>query len=380
MTPVSPAAKERRFGSGWISGAIAAVLGPMSFGAVLCLRFPQYLTSPHLREVYPMGFIRGLIHVCLVASFVLGVVSVTLRRSKWLGGTGIAFAVFGALLGGSEAAADGPIAASSYVGLDWFLLDLFMLAVLFVPMERVFLRIDQPVFRSGWTTDLAHFLVSHVLVQLLMLLTMTPAAVLFRFAVDSPLQRTVAAQPAALQFLEIVVLADLAEYSIHRLFHAVPFLWRFHAVHHSSRTMDWLAGSRLHLVDVVVTRALAFIPLYVLGFSRTAVYAYLVFVGFHAVFLHANVRFRFGWLDQVIGTPRFHHWHHSPAPEAIDKNFAIHLPWIDRLLGTLHLPGEEWPEAYGIDGNPVPEDYVKQLGWPFRPASSQAPEEGRPSP
>ena len=367
MTTSAPAAEDRRFGSGWISGAIAAVLGPMSFGAVLCLRFPQYLTSPHLREVYPMWFMRGLIHVCLVASFVLGVVSVTLRRSKKLGGTGLAFAVLGALLGGSEAAADGPIGASKYVGLDWFLLDLFMLAVLFVPLERVFARLDQPVFRPGWTTDLAHFLVSHVLVQLLMLLTMTPAAVLFRFAVDSPLQGAVAAQPAALQFVEIVVLADLAEYSIHRLFHAVPFLWRFHAVHHSSRTMDWLAGSRLHLVDIVVTRALAFMPLYVLGFSRMAVYGYLVFVGFHAVFLHANVRFRFGWLAQVIGTPRFHHWHHSPAPEAMDRNFAIHLPWIDRIFGTLHLPGEEWPESYGIEGNPVPEDYVKQLGWPFRP-------------
>ena len=364
----APAVEERRFGSGWISGAIAAVLGPMSFGAVLCLRFPQYLTSPHLREVYPMAFLRGLIHVCLVASFVLGVVSVTLRRSKWLGSTGILFAVLGALLGGSEAAADGPLAASRYVGLDWFLLDLFMLAILFVPMERVFSRIDQPVFRPGWTTDLAHFLVSHVLVQLLMLLTMTPAALLFRFAVDSPLQRAVAAQPVWLQFLEVVVLADLAEYTVHRLFHTVGFLWRFHAVHHSSRTMDWLAGSRLHLVDIVVTRALAFIPLYVLGFSRMAVYAYLVFVGFHAVFLHANVRFRFGWLAQVIGTPRFHHWHHSPAPEALDKNFAVHLPWIDRIFGTLYLPGEEWPESYGIAGHPVPEDYVKQLGWPFRPS------------
>src|SRR6185436_20974130 len=111
VTDSAPAVHDRRFGSGWISGAIAAVLGPMSFGAVLCLRFPQYLTSPHLREVYPMGLMRGLIHVCLVAAFVLGVVSVTLRRSKWLGGTGIAFTVLGALLGGSEAAADGPIGA-----------------------------------------------------------------------------------------------------------------------------------------------------------------------------------------------------------------------------------------------------------------------------
>ena len=58
--------------------------------------------------------------------------------------------------------------------------------------------------------------------------------------------------------------------------------------------MDWLAGSRLHLVDIVVTRGLSFVPLYVLGFAPAAVYAYLVFVSFHAVFIHANVRFASG--------------------------------------------------------------------------------------
>ena len=65
-----------------------------------------------------------------------------------------------------------------------------------------------------------------------------------------------------------------------------------------------------------------------LGLSPPAVYAYLVFVSFHAVFIHANVRFRGGWLERVLVMPRFHHWHHSAAPEAVDKNFAVHMPWI----------------------------------------------------
>ncbi|HZE97287.1 MAG TPA: sterol desaturase family protein [Planctomycetota bacterium] len=366
MSAAAPRQEDRRFGSGWISGAISAVLGPLAFGAVLCLRFPQILTSPHLREIYPMGLVRGLIHVSLVASFVLGVVSVSLRSSKLLGGAGILFPVLGTLLGGSEIAVDGPVRSSAYLGLDWFILDLFLLAVLFVPMERLFSRRDQPVFRPGWTTDLAHFLVSHVAVQLLMLLTLTPATVLFRFLLDGALQRAVSAQPGWIQFLEIVLLADLAEYWTHRLFHRVGFLWKFHAIHHSSQSMDWLAGSRLHLVDIVITRALAFVPLYALGFSRSPVYAYLVFVGMHAVFLHANVRFRFGRLAQVIGTPRFHHWHHSPRREALNRNFAIHLPVLDRVFGTLYLPGEDWPESYGIEGNPVPEGYGAQLVHPFR--------------
>jgi lathosterol oxidase len=130
--------------------------------------------------------------------------------------------------------------------------------------------------------------------------------------------------------------------------------------------MDWLAGSRLHLVDIVVTRGLSFVPLYVLGFAPTAVYAYLVFVSFVAVFIHANVRFDLGPLDWLVATPRFHHWHHAAHP--VDKNFAVHLPWIDQLFGTAYLPDRQWPDVYGIDGQPVPEGYWHQLVWPFRQA------------
>jgi len=79
-------------------------------------------------------------------------------------------------------------------------------------------------------------------------------------------------------------------------------------------------------------------------------------------------RFRLRALDWLLVTPRFHHWHHAAHPEAVDRNFAVHLPWIDRLFGTAHLP-VEWPQAYGIAGDPVPEGYWRQLKWPFRPSA-----------
>jgi sterol desaturase/sphingolipid hydroxylase (fatty acid hydroxylase superfamily) len=235
-----------------------------------------------------------------------------------------------------------------------------------VPLELAFARLPaQGVFRRGLLTDLLHFGVSHLAVQVTVLVTLLPAAMFFRWAVHPGLQAAIAGQPLALQFVEILVIADLAEYGIHRLFHRIPFLWRFHAIHHSAEAMDWLAASRIHLVDAVLTRALAFVPLYVLGFAEPAVYAYLVFVSFHAIFVHANVRFTLGRLAWLIGTPRFHHWHHSAQPEAIDKNFAIHLPVIDRAFGTLYLPREGWPTAYGIAGSVVPERYPAQLVFPF---------------
>lgn len=131
--------------------------------------------------------------------------------------------------------------------------------------------------------------------------------------------------------------------------------------------MDWLAGSRLHLVDIVITRALVLLPVVLLGFSMQAVYAYLVFVAAHAVFVHANVRFRFGWLENLLVTPRFHHWHHSAAAEAVNRNFAVHFPWLDRLFGTHYLPaGDRWPDDYGVAGDPVPIGYLAQLLYPVK--------------
>jgi lathosterol oxidase len=182
----------------------------------------------------------------------------------------------------------------------------------------------------------------------------------------------VAAQPLVIQFLEALLLADLFQYGIHRLFHAVPWLWRFHAVHHSSTELDWLAGSRLHLVDVVITRGFSFIPLFVMGFSELAILSYAVWVSFQAVWLHANFRPRAGWLSRWIATPEFHHWHHSAEREAIDRNFAVHLPVIDRIFGTAYMPGR-WPAVYGIEGNPVPDGWLAQLVYPFRSRSPASP-------
>ena len=354
------------FGSGWISGMLGVMCGALGYGAVLCLLFPDVLTTPTSRALYPMALIRFLIYTLLVIGFVLGLLSAILRARKTLGLTALALTTAATLLGGSEVEISTEVTGTHTVGLDWLLLNLFVLALLFVPLERIWPRLrEQPILRFGWSTDLMHFAMSHLLVQVTVVLTMLPAAVFFRWAARPWLQDLVAAQPLPLQFVEIVIVADLAEYVVHRAFHRVPLLWRFHAVHHSSRYLDWLAGSRLHLVDIVVTRGLSFVPLYVLGFSTTAIYAYLVFVSFLAVFIHANVRFDFRPLDWVVVTPRFHHWHHAAHPEAVDKNFAVHLPLIDRLFGTAYFPPRRWPEVYGIAGNPVPEGYWRQLVAPF---------------
>jgi sterol desaturase/sphingolipid hydroxylase (fatty acid hydroxylase superfamily) len=199
-----------------------------------------------------------------------------------------------------------------------------------------------------------------------------PVQVLFSWAVRTDFQRAVAAQPLWLQFIGMIALVDFATYWIHRAFHQVPWLWNFHAIHHSSREMDWLAGSRIHVVDAVLTRAVAFIPVFLLGFAPSALYAYLVFVSFHAVFIHANLRWRFPYLRWAISTPEYHHWHHTSDEEGLDKNFAQFLPIWDLLFGTAHQP-DRWPEKYGTVNFQPPEGYLGQLVYPFKRRGKSTP-------
>jgi lathosterol oxidase len=363
---VRPARQPSGLGSGWLSGTVSVFLGSLALLAVLVFHFPDWLSTARFRALYPLPVVRALVQGAIAAGFAAGCVSLLLRRRKVLGLTGASLAILAAVLGGGGVALPDRLDSRPTLGLDWFALNLLLLALLFVPLERLFPQWPrQSTFRLGWTTDTLHFLVSHALVQVFSFLILVPAVAVSRFVEPRGLAAAVRAQPLLVQFLAAVVVADLAQYAVHRAFHRVPLLWRFHAVHHSSRALDWLAGSRLHVVDAVVTRGLVLVPLQLAGFAEPALYAYLVFVSFHAVFIHANVRFSFGRLEELLVTPRFHHWHHAAADEARDRNFAVHLPWLDRVFGSAYLPVGRWPDRYGIAGDPVPEDYVKQLTWPF---------------
>ncbi len=242
---------------------------------------------------------------------------------------------------------------------------LVVLAAIFVPLERVFALHRQRVLRSGWRTDVVHFVVNNLLTNLALIVPVVVVGLALRAAVPSALRHDIAREPTALQFTEAFLLAELCGYAAHRAAHQVPLLWRFHKVHHSITEMDWLASAHLHPLDSVWTRSCVVLPLFALGFSRATFGGFLVFTTFQAIFVHANVRFRFGPLKWVVATPEFHHWHHSNMPEAYNTNFAGEFPWVDALFGTLYLPKGRVPAKYGIDEQ-QPAGYLRQLAWPFR--------------
>src|SRR6476660_7258928 len=359
------------FGTGWWSGVLSAFFGLLAFGAVVCLHFPALLTSPELRPYYPMYLIRLLIQAVIVGAIILGVVSAMLRRRKALALTGMLFSLAATLLGGSSVPINGTLGHGPAIGLDWFLLDMLLMTLIFSPIEVLWPAYpQQSVFRSEWVTDIVYFLSTHLPIQLTSFLILLPATQLTAILNVASVTAVIGRLPWLLQFFLAIVVADLAEYVIHRAFHEVPFLWGFHAIHHSSKALDWIAGSRSHLVDDVVVRAFILIPM-MLVFPHNINVAYLLFVTFHATWTHCNFGPTVKWLEPFLIQPRFHHRHHTSQKEAIDKNFAIHFPWIDRIFGTYYLPEDRWPDTYGLAGEKMPAGFWAQAVYPFvrRPAA-----------
>jgi len=362
-----PAAPTRmRFGEGRISGAFAIFFGSLSLGGVLCFLYPDLLTTPEFRAEYDIAFLRKVLAGCMFLAFGCAIRSLVANTRMRAGLLGAGLTGLSLLLGGPGVAAGEVRGSGLYLSLDYLLLSLIAMALLFVPLELFLPQRDQQTkFHPEWKTDLAYFIVSHLFVQALALMSQQPVHSLFSGADLAALQASVAGLPFLVQVLLAVLVADLFQYAVHRGFHSVTYLWRFHAVHHSTRVMDWLAGSRLHLVDVLCTRMLVFLPLFVLGFSMEVLYVYVSIVATHAVMNHTNTRLPFGPLEYLIVSPRIHHWHHSTDPAAHNKNFAVHFPWIDRLLGTYHAPAGEWPEAVGLDDARFPVGFLRQLTYPF---------------
>ena len=160
-----------------------------------------------------------------------------------------------------------------------------------------------------------------------------------------------------------VVVVSVANYWGHRLTHEVPYLWRFHSVHHSIELMDWAAAARLHPIDSAFTQAFTVLPLLLLGYDAGVFASVAVFITLLAIFQHANVRLRFPGLRWIVNTPEWHHWHHALDVEARNTNFG--LPVVDKLFGTAYLPKGRRPDGFGID-DPVPATgYLAHLAYPF---------------
>jgi sterol desaturase/sphingolipid hydroxylase (fatty acid hydroxylase superfamily) len=233
---------------------------------------------------------------------------------------------------------------------------LVILSVIFVPFERLFALHPRPAdVRSArlWE-DLGFYFLNSLVPTLLLSAPMALVVAVSHRIVPTSYFAWIESSPLWPRLIAGFVVGEIGYYWGHRLSHAVPFLWRFHVVHHRPQHIDWLVNTRVHPFDMVFGRLCGLVPIYLLDLAgpdagANSLPALLFIVGgtIWGFVLHVNAAWRLGPFEHVIASPRFHHWHHTGSGP-IDRNFASTLPVIDRLFGTQHLPKGAWPKDYGV--------------------------------
>jgi sterol desaturase/sphingolipid hydroxylase (fatty acid hydroxylase superfamily) len=355
-----------KIGEGQISGYISTFLATSVLLGIFCFWYPERLTTPEFREIYTRESMQALMAIGIIAAFFFALLSIILsKKIKWAI-TGVLIAGIAILLGAFSVQGRSVEKTNWHFGLDWMLLDLLLMTIIFIPLELFFPKnTSQTKFHEEWRTDLIYFIISHLFIQFFGIITQKPAVIFFGWIGLDKVHAWVQGLPFVAALFLAFFSTDLFQYWAHRLFHTRVYLWRFHSIHHSTQNMDWLAGSRTHFMDIFFTRAMTFIPLYVLGFSTTVFNIYIIFIAIHAVLIHANTRVNFGFIKYIFTTPQYHHWHHCEDPKYYGHNFASIFPFIDMIFGTYYLPGKEWPEGTGVHEAQYPKGFLKQSVYPF---------------
>jgi sterol desaturase/sphingolipid hydroxylase (fatty acid hydroxylase superfamily) len=179
--------------------------------------------------------------------------------------------------------------------------------------------------------------------------------------------------PLWLAIVVSVVLLDAAIYLQHVMFHALPALWRLHRVHHADLDFDVTTGARFHPIEILLSMAIKFGVILLLGPPLVAVVLFEVILNATSMFNHSNIRLPEPvdrWLRRLIVTPDMHRVHHSHLDHETNSNFGFNLSLWDRLFGTYRAQPDEGHEemVIGIDTFRDPAHCVRlrgMLGLPF---------------
>lgn len=215
-------------------------------------------------------------------------------------------------------------------------------------------------FREGFWIDLVWYTIiqSYFLKILIFDYIIAPMQKSF----DWPGIRFVSHWPVAVQVFFFLVTHDLYIYLFHRFQHANKFFWRIHEAHHSGKEVDFLAGSRSHVVEIIINQTIEFAPIIILGADPIVVPIKAMLDAMFGMFIHANVNVKFGKLKYFLNSPELHLWHHANYREVFHANFSTKFSVWDHLFGTVydpgHAPGND-PENWGLYYD-YPKDYFLQ--------------------
>jgi sterol desaturase/sphingolipid hydroxylase (fatty acid hydroxylase superfamily) len=159
--------------------------------------------------------------------------------------------------------------------------------------------------------------------------------------------------PVVIQVFLFILIKDFFRYWYHRWMHEVPFMWRWHAVHHSAKRLYWLNGIRSHPLEILVQTLIWAIPLsLVQPPAEIAMMAVLMSLSI-GIFQHANIDTKLGFWEYIFSIGDNHRYHHHKTSRVGNSNYGGEVIVWDILFGTFHKPKDGSPgDNIGIGGSP----------------------------
>ena len=266
------------------------------------------------------------------------------------------------------------ISNPSWTNYFYWLLGLSILVFLFeiiVPWRK-----KQSVIRKGFWLDTFYILFNFFLFSLIGYNALSNVGVeLFNdclgiFGIKNIVAVEVQDFPVWMQLLIMFIVADFVQWNVHRMLHRVPWMWKFHKVHHSVKEMGFAAQFRFHFLETIVYKSIQYIPLAMIGFGIEQFFVVHMFTVFVGHLNHANLDWSYGKFGYIFNNPRMHIWHHAkalPAERPYGMNFGLTLSIWDYLFGTAYVPdsGRDIELGFEDDAN-FPNTFIKQMKYPFK--------------
>ena len=253
------------------------------------------------------------------------------------------------------------------------------LVVLLSALEHFFpARDDNRGFSRGIVFDALYLVVQLPIVAVLVALLATPVATTLQELLPFLVVDSTRSLPMLVVLVLGVLITDFTLFVSHVVRHKVPFLWRFHMIHHSQKRLNLFSASRDHPFDSLMETFIRLLPLAFLFPTITenaqALVLYGLGVSWHIRFSHTNTKTNMGPLRYILVTPQSHRIHHSLEEHHWNSNYGNLLAW-DRLFGMQHEDVTSYPPT-GINDNNFPEPeslspidfakaYIGQLRFPF---------------
>lgn len=170
-----------------------------------------------------------------------------------------------------------------------------------------------------------------------------------------------------IQVFLLLVVADFFRYWYHRWMHESEFMWRWHAVHHSSERLYWFNGTRSHPLEYLISGLLWAIPFAFIKAPVEIVFVTGLMGRVIGRFQHTNMDVLLGPFDYIFSSPKNHRYHHSKKIHEGNSNYGGDVIIWDHLFGTFHMPkGEKPSDDIGINGMPnYPKTFIGLMLAPF---------------